>query len=348
MTVTDLWREGPVGFIRDTGNEQPGPLPANGSFTGQWRNVGDHAGIVILYATTTPLATCEVQWSKDGVNPDTDAFRGVKLRVNTIGAFQITFSVQNILVRPFFRIHVVNGPTDQLVVYPYVGVLNAPWTGTFNAITDPLSALSVALLTRSVLIGDSGGGNYAAVKVNPDQSLTVGDAALAAKDFATQATLAALLAKLETGLAKDASLAPLASQATLAAVLAKLESGLAKDTTLALRPSQFPGRTHVDKSIGPGIGVTTTIHTVTAGKKFYLTSLVYSVTNLAAALGQAAIRDNTTVKIPFTLPLDTAPRTPGVFGALSFAEPVPFTTSVVAAVIAGTVGMSFTICGYEE
>lgn len=63
-----------------------------------------------------------------------------------------------------------------------------------------------------------------ATMVSADNPLPVNDAILAAKDFATQTTLAAILAKL---------IADPATQTTLAAVLAKLSSDPATQTTLA-------------------------------------------------------------------------------------------------------------------
>lgn len=115
------------------------------------------------------------------------------------------------------------------------------------------------------------------------------------------------------------------------------------------RPSQGSNRTHITANVH-NVTSTTTIYTVTSNKTFYL--MGYSLsgvnTNLATQ-GQIVIRDDTTNKIPFILPVGV---TGGSSGSISnsgtLIEPLPFTTNVSLAILAGSINGSCFIIGYEE
>lgn len=168
------WRDAPLGFSRDLGNEQTAPLAAGQEFVGEWRRVGDHPGFVLLYASDVQPALAQIQWSKDGVNLDTSAFGSSRLTFGTISGLSVVFTVRNVLVQPWYRVRIVNGPTPQGIVYAFNAVLASPYTGTWSGVADPIAAMSVALLTRSVLIGDQGGGAYGPVALDSDRALQVG------------------------------------------------------------------------------------------------------------------------------------------------------------------------------
>lgn len=123
-------------------------------------------------------------------------------------------------------------------------------------------------------------------------------------------------------------------------------------TSIPERPSSKSGRTYITAQKA-GQSTDQTVYSVTGGKKFYCTSLVISGTNTDAANpAQLNIKDNTTVLLPFTWAaagLGAALVTTQLTGiALTFLEPLQFSTSVVADVVTGTLLYSVAVVGYEE
>ncbi len=118
------------------------------------------------------------------------------------------------------------------------------------------------------------------------------------------------------------------------------------------RPSQASDRTFV---IASTASQTTdqTFYTVTASKTLYMEQVCFSGVNTSTATaGQFQLRDNATAKTPFLV------EPGGVLGALTVSafrpscfvlpDPIPFATSVVADVVAGTLTYSIWFTGYEE
>jgi len=120
------------------------------------------------------------------------------------------------------------------------------------------------------------------------------------------------------------------------------------------RPSQSPGRTHVNKIVAAQSS-SQTIHTVTAGKILYVMGIsVNAINTNISANGDLRIRDGVsgTEKVPFLIPtagLGTLlAAQPLQTSAMNFQEPLQFSTSVRAEVITGTLVFSISISGYEE
>jgi hypothetical protein len=117
------------------------------------------------------------------------------------------------------------------------------------------------------------------------------------------------------------------------------------------RDAQVSGRTNVQKNVN-NVTATTTIHTVTAGKKFYLSSIVVTGYNQnTATFGRIAIQDNATVVIPMSIQAGSSLPTSGaqLMVSTSFTNSLPsFATNVNLTMIAGTMTASVFICGYEE
>jgi hypothetical protein len=151
-------------------------------------------------------------------------------------------------------------------------------------------------------------------------------ATIASKDFATQATLAQVAEELAS------KTEPANNQ------LVHIE-----------RLSAKPGRTHRHIT-GRAITGSTTLATVTAGKTFYVTSVTISVRNTDVVnVGDCALRDNSTVKLPVLLGLAIAGQpAPHAQVGHSFSEPMRFTTDVNWHVANGTTSASITVVGYEE
>lgn len=117
------------------------------------------------------------------------------------------------------------------------------------------------------------------------------------------------------------------------------------------RLSDGDGRTHVDANVD-GVVTSTQIHPVTAGKRFQLTSLIISAENTSIVTNtNIRLRDGGVVgavQIPFTLSEATNQTTSTLQQAISFPEPIPFTTDVFLELAGGTPNASVTVVGYEE
>jgi hypothetical protein len=117
------------------------------------------------------------------------------------------------------------------------------------------------------------------------------------------------------------------------------------------RPSQLEGRTEVEVIVD-GITASTLEYTVTAGKTFYVTDMIFSVENTANALGIVKFRDGTTIAGAIKIPLFV--EDPGAGSSAvktythSFLEPLPFTTGIFVEENAGTLTISGIFSGYEE
>lgn len=117
------------------------------------------------------------------------------------------------------------------------------------------------------------------------------------------------------------------------------------------RPSEVRSRVKIQASIFATslTAAATTIYTVTAGKTFYLESMITSTLNNANAIGEWRIADGATDKIGFLLGEKTA-GVPATGGGTSPAlpEPIPFTTAFNVKEISGDIVASIYIIGYEE
>lgn len=117
------------------------------------------------------------------------------------------------------------------------------------------------------------------------------------------------------------------------------------------RPSEVRSRVKIEASIFSTAltGANTVIYTVTSGKILYIESFIVSSLNAANAIGEWRLRDNNTDKIGF-LSGEKAigASSVAVSASPSLPEPIPFTTSVTARSITGTITLSFYLIGYEE
>lgn len=117
------------------------------------------------------------------------------------------------------------------------------------------------------------------------------------------------------------------------------------------RPSEVRNRVRVEKQIFRSVLTpsNTLVHTVTAGKTFYLTSFVMSSINEANAIGEFRLRDGNTDKLGFvTGEKITGAAAPSTAQSPNLPEPIPFTTAVNLYEISGDMQVSFYIVGYEE
>lgn len=122
------------------------------------------------------------------------------------------------------------------------------------------------------------------------------------------------------------------------------------EVALTERSSEVRGRLHVDKHVENVSAFPATIHTVTAGRIFYLMSIgVTGLNTSVAANGRLVIRDDTTVKIPYLVgQASSGAPGPIAIAPAAFLEPIPFATDVNIQQLGGTNTVSIYIVGYEE
>ncbi len=119
-----------------------------------------------------------------------------------------------------------------------------------------------------------------------------------------------------------------------------------------IRNDQQVNRIFIQK-VGNNLSANSTIHTVTVGKKFYLTSFILSAFNAStSAAGHLTISDGASkVIIPFSIPKAIAGQPiPSIMMNSPEQNETPFSfdASVRAIIVAGSITYSIAINGYEE
>lgn len=119
------------------------------------------------------------------------------------------------------------------------------------------------------------------------------------------------------------------------------------------RPSELRGRSHVDTALEFQT-TDQTVHTVTAGKRFFLTTIgIVYLNDSPTTFGRLAIRDGAggTIKIPYLSGIKSGgsgATATALANPTDFSEPIPFDTSVYVDILAGVITYSIFLIGYEE
>jgi hypothetical protein len=157
------------GGLVSTGNATATPLGSNATFTGVWEEVVNYSTLTIVAYANVASATggWKLQWSTDGTNVDKEegltlnAAAGRALALNVRARYFRTVYTNGASAQSTFRIGTVYRPSG-------MGANNYTLTGTLYDTT-------LAIMTRSVIVGETtgGGGGYHNVKVTPSGALTV-------------------------------------------------------------------------------------------------------------------------------------------------------------------------------
>ena len=152
-----------------TANATTTPLGANATFTGGWEQVVDFSTLTVTVFANVASATggMKFEWSSDGTN--IDEIEAVTISVAHPGR-AMSFNVRG----RYFRIVYTNGGTAQ-TTFRLGTVFRTSGGGTNNhTITETLEDTTLAIMTRSVIVGQTtgGGGGYHNVKVTPSGALT--------------------------------------------------------------------------------------------------------------------------------------------------------------------------------
>lgn len=155
------------GFV-SAGNATTTPLAANATFTGTWEDLRDYATLsVTVYANVESAAGgLQFQWSGDGVTEDES--EDITISASHPGR-AMAFNVRG----RYLRIRYTNGGTAQ-TTFRLNTVYRPSGSGTNNhTITEVLEDTTLAIITRSVIAGQTtgGGGGYHNVKVTPSGAL---------------------------------------------------------------------------------------------------------------------------------------------------------------------------------
>lgn len=157
------------GGFASTANSTSTALGSNASFTGTWEDVKDYATLsVTVYANVASAAGgLQFQWSGDGVTEDES--EDITISTSHPGR-AMAFNVRG----RYFRVRYTNGATAQ-TTFRLNTVYRPSGSGTNNhTITEVLEDTTLAIITRSVIAGQTtgGGGGYHNVKVTPSGALT--------------------------------------------------------------------------------------------------------------------------------------------------------------------------------
>ena len=160
-----------LGGLVSTGNSTTTPLGSNATFTGTWEDISDYATLSVTVYSDVVSATdgLKLEWSGNGVTAD--EIEAVSTSASKLGR-AMAFNAR----ARYFRIVYINGATAQ-TTFRLSTVYRPAGSGTNNhKITEVLEDTTLAIITRSVIAGQTtggGGGGYHNVKVTPSGALTV-------------------------------------------------------------------------------------------------------------------------------------------------------------------------------
>lgn len=138
-----------------------------GQFVGPWVDIRQAGHLFPFFLSTVKPAVFQLEWSKEGLVQTTDLIKSTAITVETlmvagVGTFYVAAFPNNVMVDEWYRLRVVNGPTDQIAglndFRVFVG--RESYQGSFGGLNAPLTALSTALLTRAVQAGVDPDGNF--------------------------------------------------------------------------------------------------------------------------------------------------------------------------------------------
>lgn len=209
--------------VADSGNSTSTPLAGGASFTGTFQDAINLASIQIGVKADQNSATdgFEMQFSDDGVNVHHVHYYTYLTASGGIGyLFAPEFR--------YYRIKFTNGATPQTSLIIDVTTRSVPLFPSQYRVSTVITNETQALMTKSVITGQTtgGGGGYVNVKVNPSGALTV-DATLSGIDSALdgQKTMSA---SLPVVIASDQSAIPITDNAgsiTVDGTVAATQSG---------------------------------------------------------------------------------------------------------------------------
>lgn len=166
----------PTGAAVDIMNNGTGihSVQRRGQFVGTFKEVSQVGSLLSLYLSDVNPMVCRLEWSSDGASQNTDLISSTAVAIKSTSGFYIGLTVTNTMVAKYERARIVNGPSNQgpiSLFETFVG--RNTYQGSFGGLTDTLSILSTALLTRAVLSGTKPDGTFGNVAISPNNSLSV-------------------------------------------------------------------------------------------------------------------------------------------------------------------------------
>lgn len=140
--------------IVDSGNSTDSTLTANSVFTGAWKDVLEfaHVTVQVIASHISAVNGLEIQWSSNGT--DIDDYERFTVPANTGKAF--TFGPQ----ARYMRVKYTNGGTNQTSFRLQTILKQFVQKASSHKISDEISTQDDAELTKSIMAGESGSGNF--------------------------------------------------------------------------------------------------------------------------------------------------------------------------------------------
>lgn len=155
--------------IEDSGNSVYVPLGANATFTGAWRDCTDFVSVALGVYTDQDSATngLKYQFSADGINVHHEHSYTYLASSNGTG-YSVPIEFR------FYRVVYTNGTVAQTVLRIISTLKQSALFPSSYKITQSIGDQTQALMTRSVIVGQTTaqGGGYVNVKVNSSGALT--------------------------------------------------------------------------------------------------------------------------------------------------------------------------------
>ena len=146
----------------DTGNSTTAALLAAATFTGVGFDVSSYPSLVVA-AKTDQAGTLYIEFSPDNTNWDSSLSFSVAASINEVHRITVT--------RRYFRVRFTNGGVNQ--GYLRLQSLLGAQTNLTSALNSSIQTDADALVSRSVLVGETDSGNYVNVPVTNEGHLEV-------------------------------------------------------------------------------------------------------------------------------------------------------------------------------
>lgn len=147
----------------DTGNSTTAALNAAATFTGTGIDVSAYPSVVVA-CKTDQNGTLYIEFSPDNTNWDSSLSFTVLATVNEVHRITVT--------RRYFRVRFTNTSVSNQT-YIRLQALLGSQTPLTSALNSSIQSDADALITRSVLVGETDSGNYKNVPVTPEGHLEV-------------------------------------------------------------------------------------------------------------------------------------------------------------------------------
>lgn len=164
-------------YAHDPNNEITTLLGANEVFTGDWTDVENYQCIAVSVISDVGPAGAQIEWSADGINPDTSLFGTTPVESVNAGAW-ITTKLTALKIQRYYRLVYTNGATPQTLVHGLALLVPQALAGDTKYLFETLSQFSLGLSAKALMCWDNDSGSYPPVSEAAPLPVTIlGDTA---------------------------------------------------------------------------------------------------------------------------------------------------------------------------